>query len=120
MSCQILITLKLFLNDKTLAYSFGRNYQVSTSSTLPRGGYLIGSYYRALTLWEADPTLLIALEVAKAFVPCVEFMMVIWPSPSEPDLFDSSLSSHVLKLFPRSTQRIRGAPQLAGSLMYDR
>ncbi|EJF57907.1 hypothetical protein DICSQDRAFT_157117 [Dichomitus squalens LYAD-421 SS1] len=38
---------------------------------------------RALSLWEADPTLLVALTVAKAFAPCVEFMMMIWPSPSQ-------------------------------------
>ena len=38
---------------------------------------------RSLALWYADPSLTVALEVAKAFAPCVEYMMMIWPSHSE-------------------------------------
>ncbi|KAI0739208.1 hypothetical protein C8Q80DRAFT_1112442, partial [Daedaleopsis nitida] len=38
---------------------------------------------RCLSLWYADRSLTVALEVAKAFAPCVEFMMMIWPSPSQ-------------------------------------
>ncbi|KAI0720844.1 hypothetical protein C8T65DRAFT_692713 [Cerioporus squamosus] len=38
---------------------------------------------RALGLWHADRSLTVALEVAKAFAPCVEFMMMIWPSPGQ-------------------------------------
>ncbi|KAH9917688.1 uncharacterized protein BXZ73DRAFT_53282 [Epithele typhae] len=38
---------------------------------------------RALALWHADPTIIVALEVAKAFAPCVEYMMMLWPSPGQ-------------------------------------
>ncbi|KAI0349870.1 hypothetical protein OH77DRAFT_1593959 [Trametes cingulata] len=38
---------------------------------------------RALKLWEADRTLTIALDVARAFAPCTEALMLLWPSPSQ-------------------------------------
>ena len=75
------------------------DHAVRTVTSLPKAMVLIVIPSRGLSLWYADRTLLIALEVAKAFAPCVEFMMMIWPSPSEPDLFDSSLSSHALRIF---------------------
>ncbi|EJF57821.1 hypothetical protein DICSQDRAFT_182959 [Dichomitus squalens LYAD-421 SS1] len=49
--------------------------------------WFMSQIMRGLSLWYADRTLFIALEVAKAFAPCVEFMMMIWPSPSEVTAF---------------------------------
>ncbi len=43
--------------------------------------WFMSQIMRALGLWHADRSLTVALEVAKAFAPCVEFMMLIWPSP---------------------------------------
>lgn len=38
-------------------------------------------YRRALSLYEADRTLTIALDVARAFCPATEYMMRLWPGP---------------------------------------
>lgn len=38
-------------------------------------------YRRALSLYEADRTLTIALDVARAFCPSTEYMMRLWPGP---------------------------------------
>ncbi|TFK85475.1 hypothetical protein K466DRAFT_552028 [Polyporus arcularius HHB13444] len=45
--------------------------------------WFMSQIMRALGLWHADRSLTVALEVAKAFAPCVEFMMLIWPSPGQ-------------------------------------
>ncbi|RPD53150.1 hypothetical protein L226DRAFT_534271 [Lentinus tigrinus ALCF2SS1-7] len=45
--------------------------------------WFMSQMMRALGLWHADRSLMVALEVAKAFAPCVEFMMMIWPSPGQ-------------------------------------
>lgn len=43
--------------------------------------YSITFYRRALSLYEADRTLTIALDVARAFCPATEYMMRLWPGP---------------------------------------
>ncbi|OJT03165.1 hypothetical protein TRAPUB_6272 [Trametes pubescens] len=35
---------------------------------------------RALALWEADHTMCAALDVARTFVPCVEYYLRLWPA----------------------------------------
>ncbi|KAI1784849.1 hypothetical protein LXA43DRAFT_174761 [Ganoderma leucocontextum] len=44
--------------------------------------WFMSQIMRALSLWHADPSLGVALDVAKTFAPCVEYMMMIWPSAS--------------------------------------
>ena len=36
--------------------------------------------FRALVLWETDPTLIIALEASKTFCKRTEYLMMFWPS----------------------------------------
>ncbi len=55
--------------------------------------WFMSQIMRALGLWHADRSLTVALEVAKAFAPCVEFMMMIWPSPGTRP--DSARRTHV-------------------------
>ncbi|KAI0822889.1 hypothetical protein BC628DRAFT_1326213 [Trametes gibbosa] len=43
--------------------------------------WFISQMTRALALWEADLTLGIALDVARAFAAATEYMMRIWPGP---------------------------------------
>ncbi|PIL23633.1 transcription factor [Ganoderma sinense ZZ0214-1] len=45
--------------------------------------WFMSQIMRALALWHADPSLSIALDVAKTFAPCVEYMMIIWPSRNQ-------------------------------------
>ena len=41
---------------------------------------VLTSGLRGLVLWEADPTLTVALETAKTFAARVEYLMLYWPS----------------------------------------
>ena len=43
-------------------------------------GRVLTRDFRGLVLWEADPTLLIALETAKTFASRTEYLMMFWPS----------------------------------------
>ncbi|KAH9848331.1 hypothetical protein C2E23DRAFT_739783 [Lenzites betulinus] len=45
--------------------------------------WFISQMTRALALWEADRTLILALDVARAFAPATEYMMRIWPGPAQ-------------------------------------
>ncbi|KAI1789410.1 hypothetical protein LXA43DRAFT_1075379 [Ganoderma leucocontextum] len=38
---------------------------------------------KGLVLWEADPTLIVALETAKTFAKRTEYMMMFWPSEAQ-------------------------------------
>ncbi|KAN0137153.1 hypothetical protein V8E53_005150 [Lactarius tabidus] len=44
--------------------------------------WFIGQICRALTLWEHDNSLTIALDVCQAFLEPVEFLTTIYPGPS--------------------------------------
>ena len=39
---------------------------------------------RGLVLWDADPTLIVALETAKTFTKHTEYLMMFWPSEGTP------------------------------------
>ncbi|KAI0642505.1 hypothetical protein C8Q79DRAFT_916852 [Trametes meyenii] len=43
--------------------------------------WFMSQIIRALKLWDADHTLTIALDVARAFAPPTESLMLLWPSP---------------------------------------
>ncbi|KAH9848329.1 hypothetical protein C2E23DRAFT_739894 [Lenzites betulinus] len=38
---------------------------------------------RALKLWDADHTLMIALDVARVLAPATEYLMLLWPCPTQ-------------------------------------
>ncbi|KAI0630959.1 hypothetical protein C8Q77DRAFT_1219206 [Trametes polyzona] len=45
--------------------------------------WFISQMSRALALWEADHTLTVALDAARAFAPATEYMMRLWPGPAQ-------------------------------------
>ncbi|KAI0367720.1 hypothetical protein BV20DRAFT_981229 [Pilatotrama ljubarskyi] len=76
-------------NQLRLAMYFGhmlRNPKVDANDHSRRNFlmfWFMSQITRALKLWEADRTLTIALDVARAFAPCTEALMLLWPSPSQ-------------------------------------
>ncbi|KAI0671084.1 hypothetical protein C8Q78DRAFT_1033916 [Trametes maxima] len=51
--------------------------------------WFMGHVTRALVLWENDPTLILALDAAKLFVQPLEYLMQLWPCPSQRDKWQS-------------------------------
>ncbi|KAH9176032.1 hypothetical protein EDB89DRAFT_1846911 [Lactarius sanguifluus] len=50
--------------------------------------WFMGQIFRALTLWEHDNSLTIALDVCKAFLEPVQFLTSIYPGPTQQFRFD--------------------------------
>ncbi|KAH9044255.1 hypothetical protein EDB84DRAFT_1587204 [Lactarius hengduanensis] len=50
--------------------------------------WFMGQIFRALTLWEQDNSLTIALDVCKAFLEPVQFLTSIYPGPTQQFRFD--------------------------------
>ncbi|KAJ7600829.1 hypothetical protein C8J56DRAFT_813769 [Mycena floridula] len=45
--------------------------------------WFMGQVYKALMLWQCDNTMLLALDVCKAFLPAIEYLSNIWPCPEQ-------------------------------------
>lgn len=45
--------------------------------------WFMGQIYRALSLWQCDNTLLVALDVCKALLPAIDYLTALWPCPEQ-------------------------------------
>ena len=80
--------------------------------------WFMGQISRALTLWSLDNSLLIALDVGKAIVMPIEYLMSLFPC-------DGALSvapaiSCVLTWCPSPTRWLRMSPRAIGGCLHQR
>ncbi|EJF61015.1 hypothetical protein DICSQDRAFT_106672 [Dichomitus squalens LYAD-421 SS1] len=89
---------QLFYRDKAEAWlrlrmaTAERMWKSLTEGTLPPAFdyrrplliyWFMSHVLKALVLWEADPTLIVALEAAKVFCKRTEYLMMFWPSEEQ-------------------------------------
>jgi len=51
--------------------------------------WFMGQIHRALSLWQCDETLTVALDVCKALIPAIDYLTALWPCPEQRHRYDS-------------------------------
>jgi len=51
--------------------------------------WFMGQIHRALSLWQCDETLTIALDVCKALIPAIDYLTALWPCPEQRHRYES-------------------------------
>jgi len=50
--------------------------------------WFMGQIHRALSLWQCDKTLTVALDVCKALIPAIDYLTALWPCPEQRRRYD--------------------------------
>ena len=78
--------------------------------------WFMGQISRALTLWSLDNSLLVALDVGKAIMVPVEYLMALFPCDGA--LSVVSATGSVLTWSPSPTCRLRTSPRAIGGSLH--